>query len=230
MNNNIVFVAEIGADIDDMIAVEYLYRIGALKCMVLDGTNKDIERINKLIKLGVHVLNEIPEDTKIIFCGGSFTKIAKFVETHTLDLLFANGGFAGDNIVPLNKQLDKFRGRITNRTFNFNLDVNSAIKVLESKHIKNIYLVSKNVCHSSLNVHGILHKDKFLDSYNLRSDKRLHDLLMAKEGINYLYNNDSYCEYMRVDYILEREDIDSMCKWGSCENKESNIRISVRLK
>ena len=175
----IVYIADIGQDIDDMIAVEYLHLTGLLKCMVLDGKSFDEKRVNTLKEMGVKVLDKIPEDTNIIFCGGSFTKIAKFVKNHTLKLLCANGGFAGSNIVPLENQLEKFKGKKVMRTFNLNIDVNSGIEVFESKNINHIMLISKNVCHSILNCHNGIHKDEFLNKYNLKPDKRLHDLLFV---------------------------------------------------
>ena len=80
------------------------------------------------------------------------------------------------------------------------------------------------------NVYNDLHKDEFLAKYNLRPDKRLHDLLMAKEGISILKEENTLCEYLPIDYVLERERSDSMCRWGSKLNEDSHIKISVKLK
>ena len=43
-----------------------------------------------------------------------------------------NGGFVGDNIIPKEDRLEKFDGKKTIRTFNFNCDVYSTDKVLKS--------------------------------------------------------------------------------------------------
>ncbi len=43
-----------------------------------------------------------------------------------------NGGFVGDNIVPKKDRLDKFDGKKTIRTFNFNCDIQSTDKILKS--------------------------------------------------------------------------------------------------
>lgn len=227
MNKKVVYIADISQDIDDLITIDYLHTINALRCVVLDGKSRDEERINKVKEMGIEVLDEVPLNTDIIFCGGAFTKIANYIRNNKLSLLVANGGFAGCNVVLPEDELDKFKSKTTMRTFNLNLDVNSGIQVLESKNIDRIILVSKNVCHSEINVRGNLHKDEFLNNYYLRPDKRLHDLLMAKEGILYLNNKFSICEYMNVDYILEREKSDSNCRWGSKINPNSKIFISV---
>ena len=52
----IIYVAELDADIDDIIAAEYLYRQGVLKGVVLDPPPKEeigIKRLNILKSKGV---------------------------------------------------------------------------------------------------------------------------------------------------------------------------------
>ena len=232
MNNNlaienVVYVADIGADIDDLITIEFLHTIDALKCVVLDGKSTDENRIKEVKNMGIEILEDIPAGTDFVFCGGSFTKIAKYLRNNKLKLLVANGGFAGCNVVQPEDELPKFKGKTSIRTFNLNMDVNAGKEVLDSKNVDRIILVSKNVCHSEINVRGILHKDEFLNKYKLKQDKRLHDLLMAKEGILYLNNQHSICDYMTIDYILEREKSDVNCRWGSKINYDSNIYITV---
>lgn len=143
----IIFVANIKDDIDDLIAIEYLYNTCLLKGVVLDGKSIDKERIQYLKDLGIKFYDVIPENTKIICCGGALTKVNDYVKNNHLDLLVANGGFAGTNVVSKENELKKFKNKISVRTYNFNLDVQSALDVLESKNIGNVYLVSKNVCH-----------------------------------------------------------------------------------
>lgn len=99
MKNKIVFVADIADDIDDLIAIEYLAVNGYLRCLVLDGKSRSDDREKALVDMGVEIVNDIPEDTEIIFCGGALTKIADFVEDNKIELLVANGGFAGTNVV-----------------------------------------------------------------------------------------------------------------------------------
>jgi inosine-uridine nucleoside N-ribohydrolase len=57
------------------------------------------------------------------------------------------GGFAGQNVVPLKDQLEKFRGRRTCPTFNLNGDPKAALSLLKSPHLPKASMVSKNVCH-----------------------------------------------------------------------------------
>lgn len=227
IKNKIVFVADIADDVDDVIAVEFLARNNYLNCLVLDGKSNDRNREERLENLGVIIKTEIPEDTKIIFCGGALTKVAKFVKNNKLDILVMNGGFAGTNIVTKGKELDKFKGRKKVRTYNFNMDVDSSLEVLSSENIDKIILVSKNVCHDSINTIAVLHKDEFLTEYNLDSGKRLHDLLMAKEGINHLTNSSTICSYKNVNIVCDRDSVDNMSKWGSELSETSKLLIST---
>lgn len=228
MENKIVFVADIDDDIDDIIAVEYLAINGYLECLVLDGKSNNVERELRLKSLGVRIVEKIPEGSKVIFCGGAFTKIAEFVENNKIDLLVANGGFVGKNIVPETSILNKFKNKEKVRTYNLNMDIEASLKILNSDNIVELMFVSKNVCHNPKNVKGVLHKDDFLDEYELRDNKLLHDLLMVKEGVKYLNNGNLECEYLNVD--LENEGSGVMTLWGSVLNENSKIKISVDYK
>ncbi len=59
----------------------------------------------------------------------------------------AQGGFAGEGVVPSEKQLEKFRGRVTCPTYNLNGDPKTALRALEYDGIGHRRFVSKNVCH-----------------------------------------------------------------------------------
>jgi pyrimidine-specific ribonucleoside hydrolase len=59
----------------------------------------------------------------------------------------AQGGFAGEGVVPREKQLDKFKGKATCPTYNLNGDPQSALAALKYPGIASRYFVSKNVCH-----------------------------------------------------------------------------------
>lgn len=227
MENKIVFIADIADDIDDVIAIEYLNSTNLLDCVVLDGKSRDIKREDELKSIGVIFKEEIPVNSKILFCGGALTKIAEFIKNNEIELLVANGGYAGSNIVPFEKQLSKFKNRESIRTYNFNMDIDSAMNVLNSKNIKEILLVSKNVCHDIKNTHNIIHKETFLDKYNLSSEKRLHDLLMVKEGVNHILNNEMICEYKNVKLKCIIKEPNNMSTWGSYLSGYSHIKISV---
>ena len=59
----------------------------------------------------------------------------------------AQGGFAGDNIVPAGDLLEKFAGSVTRESFNFGHDAKGALLTLASERIGERRLVSKNVTH-----------------------------------------------------------------------------------
>jgi pyrimidine-specific ribonucleoside hydrolase len=59
----------------------------------------------------------------------------------------AQGGFAGEGVVPPELQLDKFKGKTTCPTYNLNGDVKAALAALAFPGIGVRRFVSKNVCH-----------------------------------------------------------------------------------
>ena len=61
--------------------------------------------------------------------------------------LVAQGGFAGEGVVPREKQLAKFKGMVTCPTYNLNGDPKSALAALTYPSIGVRRFVSKNVCH-----------------------------------------------------------------------------------
>lgn len=214
----IVYIADIEQDIDDIIAAEYLFRHGSLKAVVIDPKPKSAEgysRIKAMQDMGITISRKIvPCDG--IFVGGSFTEVARYLTMNKVECLVANGGFVGANIVKPEHQLPKFKGKTEVRTYNFNLDVESVDKVLKSKHINRIYLVGKNVCHSEQNtINGIWKSEEWLSKYNLRKDKRLHDLLMVSEGLKLIEGRDSdILDYDLVD-VYNKGLKGKYTEWGS---------------
>ena len=185
-------------------------------------------RERNLRKLGIEINYKIPEDTDIVFCGGALTLLSKFIENHKISTLVMNGGFVGDNIVPKNEVLEKFEGKKTMRTFNFNCDVESTDKVLKSssEKIGKIILVGKNVCHSKKNTVEDIWKYKEYDylfsKYNVRKEKCLHDLLMCHEGLCFLNLIDEklYCKFEEV-YPYNEGLNGETTKWGSKKNNNN---------
>lgn len=57
------------------------------------------------------------------------------------------GGFAGDNVVPEQHRLEKFKGKLTCPTFNFGGDSEAALNLLNDPRLQQRTLISKNVCH-----------------------------------------------------------------------------------
>lgn len=136
---------------------------------------------------------------------------------NSLDLLIVQGGYADSNVVEPKYELNKFKDKHEVRTYNFNLDIDSALYVLQKPYyrIKEFYLVSKNVCHSKANTKDNLHKDEFLDKYDLKKNTLLHDLLAAKECVNILTIQGLLCDYKRVNTLCSRhlEDV-TLSIWG----------------
>jgi inosine-uridine nucleoside N-ribohydrolase len=89
----------------------------------------------------------------------SATTLVTGAPLHNLRLLLANhpavevgrwvaqGGFAGDNIVPPHRRLPKFAGTSTQESYNFGHDANGALAALSSPRIHERLLVAKNVTH-----------------------------------------------------------------------------------
>ncbi|MGB1014597.1 MAG: nucleoside hydrolase [Nannocystaceae bacterium] len=65
----------------------------------------------------------------------------------TLGRWFAQGGFAGDGVVPREHQLEKFLGRKEVPTYNLNGAPKQALAALACPGIGRRWFISKNVCH-----------------------------------------------------------------------------------
>lgn len=225
----ICYVADISQDIDDTIAIEYLYGNNVLDCFVLDNeSDMNNKNVIKLLKMDIRCYLSIPSHVKNIICGGSLKPVYNFLQAgHIVDCLVMNGGFAGSNIVKPCDELSKFKNKEKIRTYNFNRCPDIVIDSLYHKNIKEVYLVSKNVCHNEINTFGKLHNDEFLKPYNLSKKKKLHDLLAAKEG-NYIINGYGalVCKYTPIDITSDK--IDGIhTKWGSKISNDLKIVISV---
>jgi inosine-uridine nucleoside N-ribohydrolase len=89
-----------------------------------------------------------------------------------LGRLVAQGGFAGEGVVPGERQLDKFKGLVTCPTFNLNGDPSSALAALRHPGIGVRRFVSKNVCH------GVVYDQALHDHFTgLRDRSRSLDLI-----------------------------------------------------
>jgi inosine-uridine nucleoside N-ribohydrolase len=65
-----------------------------------------------------------------------------------LGRLYVQGGFAGEGVVPTERQLPKFRGLRTCPSFNLGGDPKAVFRVLEHRaSFSDLHFVSKNVCH-----------------------------------------------------------------------------------
>jgi inosine-uridine nucleoside N-ribohydrolase len=153
--------------------------------------------------------------------GGGLLKLGRWV---------AQGGFAGEGIVPREKQLTKFKGRSTCPTYNLNGDPKSALLALNFKGVRVKRFVSKNVCHG-VYYDAAIHKKvaelrdqhlsfeliwKGMDYYLMkhRAGKKFHDTLAACCAIN-----ESIGIWEEVELYRERDE------WGSRLSTGSNTWI-----
>jgi pyrimidine-specific ribonucleoside hydrolase len=186
---------------------------------------------------GSDVLLAHCDERTILICGGPLKNVAKAIEKGPFKVgrLVAQGGFAGDNIVPEEKRLKKFNGRITCPTFNLGADIKAAKTVVNFPGIKEKYFVSKNVCHGvlyTMETHRQLEQVKeksqsLAEIYHLMSvylsrkgkhSKALHDPLAACCAIDL-----SIGEWKDVQLYMDEK----TNEWGSIISDNPNVRIII---
>lgn len=236
MMRSIAYVADISQDIDDLVTIYALRSSGRLGCVVLDRPPTDdigAMRVKKMVEDGIPLCESIPGHQGDVFVGGSLGKVAEYVLSGgEIANLVVNGGFVGKTVVPDEDALPKFAGKASVRTYNFDLDVDAADAVLRStpEQIGRIFLVGKNVCHDARNTpsgiwasHGEL-----LDGFALGPHKRLHDLLMAYEGLALVGLSDHplLCRYEDV-YPYNEGLQGNMTRWGSSRAPTGYRRVTA---
>lgn len=171
----------------------------------------------------------------VIVCGASLGNIGALIDKDILlSRIVIQGGFAGDNIVPAEFVLEKFRGKITCPTFNLSGDIPSALKILASPKVTQRIFVSKNVCHGVVydkNMHQFVEpfKDRNIglqllfqgmDKYLAKTPtgKAFHDPLAACVAIN-----SSICQFAEVELYKHKNE------WGSRISANSNALISIKV-
>jgi len=171
----------------------------------------------------------------VIICGAALSNVANVLDRYTrIPKLVAQGGFAGDNIVPEKYVLEKFKGKQTCPTFNLNADVKAGLKVLDSDLIDERWFVSKNVCHGvkyDQEMHSFIRPyyqrnpglelmyngmDLYLNKKP--SGKAFHDPLTACCAID-----SSICEFKEVELYRAKG------QWGSRYSCNHNANISVSV-
>lgn len=98
---------------------------------------------------GPELLRELCDEGTTLLTGAPLRNLGAALRAGGLRLgrLVAQGGFAGEGVVPPERQLAKFRGRVTCPTFNLNGDPAAALAALAAPEIGARRFVSKNVCH-----------------------------------------------------------------------------------
>jgi len=149
----------------------------------------------------------------------------------------AQGGFAGEGVVPRELQMEKFKGMATCPTWNFGGNIAAAKAALASSAIGKKVCVSKNVCHSVAyddEFHDALrfaqhrHPKSFGMMYNAmdnylrrkKGGKKLHDPLALAVALN-----ESVCELVEVHLFCQK--VNKFPQWGSKLCPGSNIWISI---
>jgi inosine-uridine nucleoside N-ribohydrolase len=172
----------------------------------------------------------------VLLTGAKLTNVASFLEADPsgppISTWVGQGGFAGDDVVPAEHRLEKFAGRNTSPTFNFNADPKAALSMLTSPRLRSRYLVSKNVCHRIAWDHAFHERMRRVEKptaglslcidgmrLNLQqwpSGKILHDPLAAMTALDR-----SICVFGEVAvYRLKGE-------WGSRLSPGSGTHISI---
>ncbi len=159
------------------------------------------ENINENTPTGAKVLQENCDENTILITGAPLKNLGLALDMpdFRLGTLVAQGGFAGEGVVPFEKQLEKFKGKKTCPTFNLNGDIPSAFKALASEKIQKRYFVSKNVCHDVFYGY-IMHqlvkeKIELLELENTENkmeeteNSHLFSLKMIHKGMNFYLQN-----------------------------------------
>lgn len=141
----------------------------------------------------------------------------------------AQGGFVGDNILPMELQLEKFRGMTTCPTYNFNGDVKGALKALNTDWwVGQRLLVSKNVCHGVSMAPGLRklmesaaelngRKSLAMVAQHCPDGKALHDPLAMACALTPAIGT-----WVRVNVYRHKGE------WGSTESSESKTQIITK--
>ena len=224
LNKNIPVGAKNILHSKDCVSTFHYNWLGKIGDGIPDGTGAEV--LEAAIK-------QFPDLT--IVCGASLGNIGALLDRDvTIECMVIQGGFAGDNIMPPELVLEKFRGKITCPTFNLNGDVPSALKVLDSTRVVQRFYVAKNVCHGVVyeaTMHEYIrpHKDnnaglkllfEGMDKYLEKkpTGKAFHDPLAACIAIN-----PDICHFERVELYRERGE------WGSRFTDKLNAWISIKI-
>lgn len=154
------------------------------------------------IPFGWHVLEKYYTSDVTLVTGAALKNLGRLLEyiERPFGRLFVQGGFAGDGVVPADKQLSKFKGMRLCPTYNLNCDPKSALAVIASKLFREKRFISKNVCHGVVydqKMHeyvksvsdphpGLRMVIKGMESYLARrpEGKKFHDPLAAMCALN----------------------------------------------
>lgn len=185
---------------------------------------------------GHQVLRRACDDDTVLVTGAPLKNLGAALDhpDFRLGRWVAQGGFAGEGVVPSERQLAKFRGRTTCPTFNLNGDPRSALRALADGRIASCRFVSKNVCHGVVydealhaRIAPLREKSRSLaliwqgmEAYleQSRDGKKLHDPLAACCAID-----PSIATWAEVELFRERGE------WGARPSPGSGTLIITDL-
>ena len=194
------------------------------------------------------LLSECDDET-VLFTGGPLTNVLKAIRRSASEdtpfragCWLAQGGFAGDNVVPAECRLPKFAGKTHMATFNFGANLPAARAALEHTGFARIQLVSKNVCHAESNRFGQPQLERLQCSLRTLSGRQAKGLGLIAQGMReYLKRHpdgkllhDPLAAACALDagVIAEWREVklseDRRSQWGSEPCPGSNTTISVR--
>lgn len=201
-----------------------------------------IDRISVLdCEPAAKVLIECCDENTTLLTGGPLHNLGAALrfDSFRLGRWVAQGGFAGEGVVPRELQMDKFVGKVTCQTWNFNGNIEAATAALSSGAIGRRVLVSKNVCHrvvydtmlhDAIDVAareavvneqpqratalGLIHNA--MCEYQRSEGKKLHDPLAMAVALD-----ESICDLAEVRLFRDRQG------WGSRLEAGTNTWISV---
>jgi pyrimidine-specific ribonucleoside hydrolase len=127
---------------------------------------------------GGHLLERMCDETTTLICGAPLKNLGAAIASGRLRLgrLVVQGGFAGDGVVPPERQLPKFRGRTTCPSWNLNGDPASVFAALAYPGIRERRFVSKNVCHGVV-YDRVLHRQVAAVAGDSRSLRLIYDAM-----------------------------------------------------
>jgi pyrimidine-specific ribonucleoside hydrolase len=183
-----------------------------------DSTLEKNDIIEKSVRAGATLLTGAP--------------LKNFASLPSFPRWVAQGGFAGDLIVPVQYRLPKFAGKETCATFNFGGAPKIAEAMLASSNIQEKLLVGKNVCHGVAWNQTFHERVKALPKRTAGMDlvlqgmelylqknpdgKKLHDPLAMAVAID-----KSVCEFRSVEMYRQKGE------WGARLKDDSDTQIAI---
>lgn len=135
-------------------------------------------------ELGGEVLLRCCDENTTLITGAPLKNLGAAIKLDfKVGCWVAQGGFAGEGVVPTERQLEKFKGMRTCPTYNLNGDPKSALAALNYPGIGIRRFVSKNVCH------GVYYDSEMHQRFATVKDKSLALAYIWKGMDAYLKEN-----------------------------------------